>query len=61
MYIATSLEDIAQLYDQSAEQARRGAERAKTNIVRATLEAEARTWEDAARILRNTTLTGEQL
>lgn len=54
-YEATSLADIADMFDAQAEQAKKAAGRSfgRTMIVE---EARANTWTEAARILRSTTL-----
>lgn len=56
-YEATSLDDIANMFDAQAEQARKTAERS-VGRTRTQEEARANTWSEAARILRSTILTG---
>lgn len=61
LYYATSLEQIAQLFDQQREKAVAAAKRSTTKRDREIQTAHAITWRDAAHILRNTELTkGEQ-
>jgi hypothetical protein len=57
MYVAKNLEDIALLFDQNAISERANATNPKKKAQeRVAHHAAARTWEQAAGILRNTTI-----
>ena len=59
-YTASSLEDIAELFDQFAEnsEARRVSSRTQRDAL--ITRTEERMWREAAQILRSTILKGEQ-
>ena len=56
-YTATSLDDVAKLFDERAASARQIAEHARTQQHRTAQKAAADAWESGALILRSTTLT----
>jgi hypothetical protein len=58
LYTITSLEELAQLFEQNAVRASEGALRVKTKRLATGRDAEARTWQAAAEIVRATTLKG---
>jgi hypothetical protein len=60
-YKAVSLEDIALMFDQSAESATKASKMAGlTALQRAGAQREAATWRQAAHVLRNTELAAPE-
>lgn len=55
-YTAKSLEDISGIFDELARRCDKSASNAQTKTIEVECKAEARTWRDAADILRHTKL-----
>lgn len=58
IYSASSLDDIAEMFKMAGAEADGRADRAKTMRDKAAHRAEARTWREAAMILRKTAIEG---